>query len=109
MDEATANIDENTDAIIQKLIKDDFKKSTIVTIAHRLNTIIQYDLILVLDQGTKVEEGTPYELLKTDGSYFKSLVDENGKAFAQKMLMLAKQHANNEDNNFAKSMEDLIE
>ena len=109
MDEATANIDENTDAIIQKLIKDDLKKSTIITIAHRLNTIIQYDLILVLDQGKKVEEGTPYELLTTDGSYFKSLVDENGKVFAEKMLNLAKEHANDEDNNIVRPMADLEE
>jgi len=47
MDEATANIDEKTDKDIQNLIKTQFRDTTIVTVAHRLNTIIQYDKILV--------------------------------------------------------------
>lgn len=51
MDEATANIDELTDSLIQDMIKNEFKDSTVITIAHRLNTIINYDRILVLDDG----------------------------------------------------------
>ena len=47
MDEATANIDEKTDKAIQSLIKTQFRDTTIMTVAHRLNTIIQYDKILV--------------------------------------------------------------
>jgi ABC-type multidrug transport system fused ATPase/permease subunit len=47
MDEATANIDEKTDQAVQALIKSEFSDTTVITIAHRLNTIIQYDKILV--------------------------------------------------------------
>jgi ABC-type multidrug transport system fused ATPase/permease subunit len=48
MDEATANIDEKTDSLIQEIIKTEFTGSTVITIAHRLNTIIHYDKILFL-------------------------------------------------------------
>lgn len=46
MDEATANIDHQTDGIIQKIIKQEFENNTIITIAHRLNTVIGYDKII---------------------------------------------------------------
>lgn len=85
MDEATANIDETTDLLIQEVIKREFMDSTVVTIAHRLNTIIQYDKILVLGKGKRAEEGAPYELLNNDSSYFRKLVLENGKEFFDKM------------------------
>lgn len=55
MDEATASIDEKTDYILQKMIKTEFKEATVITIAHRLNTIIQYDKILVLLDGKIVD------------------------------------------------------
>lgn len=54
MDEATANIDQKTDAIIQHLIKSDLKDTTVVTIAHRLTTVCQYDKVIVLEDGKKV-------------------------------------------------------
>ncbi len=63
MDEATSNIDHKTDHMIQKIIKEEFNDTTIITIAHRINTIIFYDTIFVLDQGKIVQRGSPYELL----------------------------------------------
>jgi len=89
MDEATANIDEATDALIQDVIKNEFVGSTVVTIAHRLNTIIQYDKIMVMGKGKREEEGSPYELLCKEGSYFRQLILEHGKEFYDKMYDLA--------------------
>jgi ABC-type multidrug transport system fused ATPase/permease subunit len=62
MDEATASVDIRTDQLIQTLVSrsenSQFAKSTVITIAHRLNTIIEYDHIMVLDAGVLVEYGT---------------------------------------------------
>ena len=63
MDEATASIDEKTDHIIQNMIKTEFKDCTVITIAHRLNTIMNYDRILVLKDGLVEEIDTPINLL----------------------------------------------
>ena len=71
-DETTAGIDYETDQMIQKIIKNMFKGCTILTIAHRLNTIINNDLILLLSDGKLKEMGSPAELLAYD-SEFKQL------------------------------------
>ncbi|RDW70048.1 hypothetical protein BP5796_08445 [Coleophoma crateriformis] len=78
MDEATASIDYNTDSKIQETIRE--LKSTIITIAHRLQTIVDYDKVLVLDKGSVVEYGHPHELLKKDGkdAVFKSMCEMSG-------------------------------
>ena len=59
LDEATANIDVITEQKIQRLIDEEFTSSTVVTIAHRLNTIIKSDYVLVLAKGELVEYDTP--------------------------------------------------
>ena len=59
LDEATANIDVVTEQQIQKLISEEFRYSTVLTIAHRLNTIIKSDKVLVLDEGRTVEFDSP--------------------------------------------------
>ena len=78
MDEATASVDIDTDRLIQKTIRSEFSHATTLTIAHRIDTIEDSDLILVLDKGKVAEFAPPSELLKTDGIYA-SLVSESRK------------------------------
>lgn len=81
MDEATAAIDEKNDMHLQKIVKEEFAQATVITIAHRQNTIITYDKLLVLKEGEIEEYGTPYDLLRKKGGLFKSMVEENGQAY----------------------------
>ena len=60
LDEATSNVDMKTDDFIQSVLKSKFKDTTIITIAHRLNTIADYDNIIVMQRGRIVEMGSPY-------------------------------------------------
>ncbi|KAJ2461898.1 hypothetical protein GGI03_004826 [Coemansia sp. RSA 2337] len=73
LDEATAAIDPESDAIIQNSIRKEFKECTVLTIAHRLNTIIDSDRILVLDQGQVAEFDKPDALLAKEGGLFRGL------------------------------------
>ena len=81
MDEATASIDKKMDQQIQKVVMDQMNKRTVITIAHRLETILGYDRIVVLIDGSKIEEGSPQELMELEGE-FKSMVLESGVKFA---------------------------
>uniref|UniRef100_A0AC34GNC3 Multidrug resistance-associated protein 1 n=1 Tax=Panagrolaimus sp. ES5 TaxID=591445 RepID=A0AC34GNC3_9BILA len=74
LDEATAAVDLATDALIQDTIRKEFKDSTIFTIAHRLNTIMDYDRIMVLDKGEIKEMDAPQKLLENKNSYFSAMV-----------------------------------
>jgi len=76
MDEATANIDIKTEQIIQKLINEEFADSTVLTIAHRLNTIINSDRVLVLSKGEVEEYDDPQTLLEDTESMFYSYANE---------------------------------
>lgn len=78
LDEATAAVDVETDQVIQETIRTAFKDRTILTIAHRLNTIMDSDRILVLDAGEVREFDTPENLLKQQGSIFYSLCSDAG-------------------------------
>ncbi|KAJ2018555.1 hypothetical protein GGI14_002203 [Coemansia sp. S680] len=73
LDEATAAIDPESDAIIQDSIRKEFKDCTVLTIAHRLNTIIDSDRILVLDEGQVAEFDTPDALLAKEDGLFRGL------------------------------------
>lgn len=76
LDEATANIDIETEQVIQKLIKSSFKDCTMMTIAHRLQTIMESDKVMVMSFGTVQEFDTPKNLLKNPNSHFTKLVNE---------------------------------
>lgn len=91
LDEATANVDSQTDELIQQTIRSKFANCTVVTIAHRLNTIIDYDRVLVIDAGRSVEFDTPYNLLTKPGNgYFKEMVQALGPKEFDRFLNIAK-------------------
>ena len=70
MDEATSSVDYNTEKLIQKTLLNNLKGSTIITIAHRIKTIINYDRILVFDKGEVIEEGSPNSLIEKKGVFY---------------------------------------
>ncbi|KAJ1948426.1 hypothetical protein EC988_005180, partial [Linderina pennispora] len=76
LDEATAAIDNATDAVIQQTIRSEFKECTVLTIAHRLNTVLDSDMILVMDGGRLAEYDSPQNLLANEDSLFTKLVQE---------------------------------
>ncbi|KAJ2804740.1 Canalicular multispecific organic anion transporter 2 [Coemansia guatemalensis] len=76
LDEATAAIDNATDEIIQQTIRAEFKDCTVLTIAHRLNTVIDSDMVLVIDAGRLAEYDTPQNLLANKESIFSKLIDK---------------------------------
>ncbi|KAH9166017.1 hypothetical protein EDB89DRAFT_2076263 [Lactarius sanguifluus] len=79
LDEATSAIDYKTDMIIQTSLRTELKGDvTLITVAHRLQTIIDADKVMVLDAGRIVEFDKPSELLKLENGRFRSLVDESG-------------------------------
>jgi ABC-type multidrug transport system fused ATPase/permease subunit len=73
LDEATANVDQMTDNLVQATIRKEFKDCTVITIAHRIATVIDYDKVLVLDHGRVFEFDSPQKLLKEPTSMFYSL------------------------------------
>jgi len=75
-DEATANIDVLTEQKILSLIKEEFREASVITIAHRLNTIIKSDMVAVMSFGTLKEYAPPAELLKRPDSDFAKLLNE---------------------------------
>ncbi|XP_054637104.1 multidrug resistance-associated protein 4 isoform X2 [Dunckerocampus dactyliophorus] len=90
IDEATANVDPRTDELIQRTIREKFKECTVLTIAHRLNTIIDSDRILVLDAGRIHAYDEPYTLLQDPTSIFHKMVQQTGKQEAAALLDAAK-------------------
>ncbi|GLT64994.1 hypothetical protein SLA2020_374520 [Shorea laevis] len=88
LDEATAAVDVRTDALIQKTVREEFKSCTMLVIAHRLNTIMDCDRILVLDAGQILEHDTPEELLSREESAFAKMVPSTGPANAHYLRSL---------------------
>ncbi|GAA5922614.1 uncharacterized protein JCM15063_003362 [Sporobolomyces koalae] len=89
LDESTASLDHETDEQIQRTIRDELDDVTILCIAHRLRTIIDYDKVLVLDHGVVLEYDTPLNLLARENGSFRALCEKSGemeilKAMAEK-------------------------
>ncbi|TPX30450.1 hypothetical protein SmJEL517_g06008 [Synchytrium microbalum] len=91
LDEVTSNIDYETDATVQRVLREDFANTTILTIAHRLNTIIDYDRVMLLDFGNVKEFDSPAALLSIEGSAFGALVDETGEHNSKLLRAVAMQ------------------
>ncbi len=83
LDEASSSLDAETDRLIQESIRKHLKDATILTIAHRLSTLADYDKILVMESGHAVEYGTPLQLLENTDSKLNSFVQSLGPAGAQ--------------------------
>lgn len=78
IDEATANVDQQTDALMQRTLRDAFRGCTILTIAHRISTVVDCDRIVVMSEGRIAESGTPADLLARPTSMFAQLVRRSG-------------------------------
>ncbi|VDO37669.1 unnamed protein product [Haemonchus placei] len=77
LDEATAAVDVTTDSLIQTTIRQEFTQSTVFTIAHRLNTIMEYDRVMVLENGRIIEFDSPQTLLEDRDSAFAKMVQDS--------------------------------
>jgi len=101
LDEATANVDVETDAFIQKTIMRKFKDCTVLTVAHRLITIANYDKVMVIDNGQVAEHNSPYELLvdrigdneitKQNG-IFAEMVKSTGASMSKMIFDISRDH-----------------
>ena len=102
LDEATANVDLETDNLIQQKLRSSFKESTVLIIAHRLATVIDADRILVMNQGRGEEFDHPFNLLVNDPSdteitsqgYFANMVLSTGTETANSLFQIAREKSN---------------
>ncbi len=76
LDEATSSVDPNTDRLLQDTIRAAFEGATVVTVAHRLHTVMDSDLLVVLHEGEVIEQGGVRELLGKEGGAFRKMYDD---------------------------------
>ena len=92
LDEASSSTDAQTDMLMQKIIRDKFKDCTIITIAHRLLTIADYDKVLLLRDGAVAEFDAPHTLLQNPESRFSKMVGVLSEAEGDSIRRIAKEH-----------------
>lgn len=95
LDEATANVDPHTDGLIQTTIRRKFADCTVLTIAHRLHTIMDSDKVLVMDAGRAVEFDHPHRLLQNSEGVFHGLVMQVGASMAENLVSVAEENYKN--------------
>jgi ABC-type multidrug transport system fused ATPase/permease subunit len=98
-DESTSSCDYQTDSIIQKCLRKNFKDSIIISIAHRIETIIDYDKIAVIENGMVQQFNSPYLLLtekieNLKKNYFLDIINENGKNTSEHLKKIAEEKYN---------------
>ncbi|XP_055306876.1 ATP-binding cassette sub-family C member 4-like [Sitodiplosis mosellana] len=89
LDEATANVDPHTDLLIQQTIREKFTECTVLTVAHRLHTIIDSDRVMVMDSGRPVEFDNPYNLLQNKNGMFYGMVKALGEHDFNRLTQIA--------------------
>lgn len=98
LDEATANVDRETDKLIQQTIRTQFGECTVLTIAHRLHTVMDSDRVLVMDAGRVAEFGHPHELLQQADGFLRKLVNQTGKEASTQLASVAATNYYNRNN-----------
>lgn len=94
LDEATANVDPQTDALIQKAIREKFQKYTVITVAHRLHTVMDSDRILVMEAGSAKEFDVPHILLEMENGILRNMVEATGSQECEMLKKIAEQKYN---------------
>lgn len=90
LDEATANVDPQTDALIQHTIRDKFRKCTVLTVAHRLHTVMDSDRIMVMEAGSIREFDHPHTLLQNENGLLRDMVEATGADEQDMLCRMAK-------------------
>ena len=88
LDEATSAVDMDTDAKIQRSIREEFQGSTLLVIAHRLSTVADFDRVLVMAEGRAVEFGMPKELLGRNGAFTAMVADSGERKELERLIMV---------------------
>ncbi|KAJ8478954.1 hypothetical protein OPV22_022681 [Ensete ventricosum] len=92
LDEATASIDNATDAILQKTIRTEFADCTVITVAHRIPTVMDCDMVLAISDGKLEEYDEPMKLMEREGSLFRSLVKQYWSHAANATIQFTHSH-----------------
>jgi ATP-binding cassette, subfamily C (CFTR/MRP), member 4 len=92
LDEATANIDGETDALIQATIRNKFADYTVLSIAHRLHTVMDCDKILVMNFGRVAEYDTPLNLVDLKDGIFRSMINATGNSESKGLMAMIKKN-----------------